>query len=592
MLEAGTVLIDNNFERGAKSFLYQTPSKIIIAKNASEVDCALLEIEQAIINGNFVAGYFSYELGYCFEPPFKEQLLHANNEPLIWMGVYKNRIEFSNEETQDLLDKQINGGGFRIRGPEYSQNQEQYSQKFSDIHRAIECGTIYQTNLTFMAKYRFWGSPIALYSALRKAQKTTCGAYVSTGESIILSRSPEIFFELKKTNIKVIPMKGTLARAKDVKDDKANIAELQNDEKQRAENLMIVDLMRNDLSRISEIGSVKVSKLFAIETYDTLHQMVSTIDAKLKRSTSISQIVRAIFPCGSITGAPKISAMEQIAIHETEPRGVYCGAIGHFTPDGFARFNVAIRTALIKQQEMTIGIGSGIVYDSNPRDEYLECKLKASFVEKAIPKFAIFETILWQKNFGFHRLERHLRRLKNSADALAIFIDEEGLIREIDKFASEITHDYARVRIELGERISIKEEAFIPTNNTMRFAISSTIMQSNNPWLCHKTTQREVYDNEWFNLCTNDKIDEVVYFNERGELTEGSRTNVFVDFGDGSLATPPIDCGLLPGILREELLETGRAKEQIIDRDSLKNAKQIYLGNSLRGLRKAILKSI
>ena len=592
MFKTGTILIDNNLEGDTKSFLYQKPSKIIIARNESEIESALLGIEQAISDGNFVAGYFAYELGYCFEPSLNEHLSIANSEPLIWMGVYKTRVELSNLEAQELLDKQIIGGGFRLGASEYSQSLEQYSQKFVALHKAIESGTIYQANLTFKAKYKFYGNPIALFCALREEQKTTCGAYIDTGSSVILSRSPEVFFEKSQSNIKVIPMKGTIARANEFNEDRANIEKLQNDEKQRAENLMIVDLMRNDLSRISEVGSVKVSKLFAVETYDTLHQMTSIIEADLMPRTNTSQLIKAIFPCGSITGAPKISAMEQIAKYETEPRGAYCGAIGHFTPDGFARFNVAIRTALISGQEMTLGIGSGVVYDSVTNEEYLECKLKASFVEKAISKFAILETLLWQKDFGFHRLERHLTRLKNSAFELGVNYSETQLMQKINNFKGAKTNDFERVKIELGEEIRLNSNEFIPSDDIITFAISPTIMQSNNPWLYHKTTMRNLYDSEWREINVNHSIDEIIYFNERDELTEGSRSNIFLDIGGENLITPPIQCGVLPGVLREELLESGKAKEQIISRDSFLNAKQVYLGNSLRGLRKAIIKSI
>ncbi len=591
MFKAGTILIDNNLIDGAPSFLYQNPIETIIAPSINHVQSALAQIQNALGRGYFLAGYFSYELGYCFEEVLEKHLQPSYNEPLIWFGVYKDREILTNSQIEEILQTAAIGGGFQLLSQKFSLSKEEYADTFAQIHNSIKAGTIYQTNFTFDVNFDFKGSPIALYLALRNQQKSKCGSLIIGDNFSILSRSPEIFFELNGADIMVMPMKGTITRSIDPVKDSKNIEKLQKDEKQRAENLMIVDLMRNDLSRISESGSVRVDKLFEVETYGTLHQMVSVINSRLRPNIGINEIIKAIFPCGSITGAPKISAQEQIRKYETRPRGIYCGAIGHFTPDNKAIFNVAIRTMTIKNNSLKMGIGSGIVHDSNADDEYQECLLKASFIDKSTKDFSIFETMLWNSEMGFVRKERHLKRLFNSAKALSKAINKEEILSLLENFKPDSGTKSARVKLEIHNEARLSYLEYKPSNDDMSFIISPTIMQSDNPWLFHKTSLRHLYDEEWQNLCQKAGADEIIYFNERGELTEGSRTNIFVKFGNGKIYTPPISSGLLPGILREEMLEAGKAEERIIHKSDFDQIQQFYLGNSLRGLRKAILKN-
>jgi len=429
----------------------------------------------------------------------------------------------------------------------------------------------------------FEGSPIALYEKLRGRQKAKYCAYIDFSDAQILSLSPELFFEKNRQNIETHPMKGTIST------DKENAFDiLLNDEKQRAENLMITDLMRNDLAKISRAGSVKVPKLFEIETYKTLLQMISRVKARLLPNKNAADILCSISPAGSITGCPKIRAEELIFEAENAPRDIYCGAIGMIEPKGNAKFNVAIRTSIIKENKLTLGIGSGIVYDSIAKKEYQECLLKSQFLTKAQDDFAIFETLLWTQEIGYQNLEMHLARLKNAAQHFGFRFDEDYIKHMLKNTADNIAWNKARIKISIDEtsdEVAIFE--FENDNKDWKIALSKTIIQTNNPWIYYKTTNRKTYDNEW-QYYKDRGIDEVIYQNEKGELTEGTRTNIFVDFGDKKLATPPISCGILNGILRQKLIENGDAYERILHADDLNAAQHIYVGNSLRGLKKAI----
>jgi para-aminobenzoate synthetase/4-amino-4-deoxychorismate lyase len=374
-------------------------------------------------------------------------------------------------------------------------------------------------------------------------------------------------------------MKGTLARGHD---DEAERSRLANSAKDRAENLMIVDLIRNDLSRIAESGSVEVSDLFRIETYPTLHAMVSTVRAKKRAEAGIADILRALFPCGSVTGAPKIRAMEILRELESSPRGAYCGAIGHFAPapdNRFsARFNVAIRTITISGGRGELGIGGGVVQDSRPDSEYEECLVKARFFETGRKPLALIETLRHER--GFVRLEQHLARMAASAEGLGFEFDD-GSARSAMYAAVRGREGRAlRVRLtldEAGQCLATAHE--LPPNPSFwTYRISPERTHSSDRLLRHKTSRRELYDRD------HPGCDETLFCNERGELTEGARSNIFVR-KDGILLTPPLEAGLLPGVLRAELLVRGEAREATLTPDDLKG--EVYLGNSLRGLIKA-----
>jgi para-aminobenzoate synthetase/4-amino-4-deoxychorismate lyase len=448
-------------------------------------------------------------------------------------------------------------------------------------------------NLTFKARFRLEGSPLTFYRDLRQRQRVAYAGIVDTGEVTVLSASPELFIEQAERVVATRPMKGTAPRAGTPEADREAREALAADEKQRAENLMIVDLMRNDLGRIADIGSVGVTDLFTVETFRTLHQMTSGVKATLKEGAGLLDLLKAIFPPGSVTGAPKIRAMELIRDYETEPRGVYCGAIGHLAPHGRARFNVAIRTAVVfRDGSGEMGIGSGIVFDSEGAKEYAECLLKMKFLTDPPRTFELIETLLHAPGQGYWLLERHLERLEASAKYFGFAFDPARARGALEREVAGRLGERLRVRLLLSEDGTIAVTSTPigaqEPGTVMRFVVSKTRLDSTDPFLFHKTTRRELYDGEWKHYAETSGADEVIYENERGELTEGSRTNLFID-GNGVLCTPPLACGLLPGVLRAELIATGKAVEKVLTASDLRSAGAVFLGNSVRGLVRAEL---
>jgi para-aminobenzoate synthetase/4-amino-4-deoxychorismate lyase len=406
-----------------------------------------------------------------------------------------------------------------------------------------------------------------------------CG-FVDDGQRQLLSLSPELFFDLAADGaLTVRPMKGTRARASSGSggDDNAERAALAASAKDRAENLMIVDLIRNDLSRIAAPGSVAVSDLFKVETYPTLHTMVSTVTARKRSDAGVAEILRALFPCGSVTGAPKIRAMEILRALETSPRGAYCGAVGYFAPDGSARFNVAIRTLTIQGGEGELGIGGGVVQDSKAGSEYAECLLKARFFETARRPIELIETLRWDG--GFTRLDAHLARMEKSAAVLGLRFSEAAARAALDA-AMAGRGGPARLRLVLDEAggHSATAHDLPPDPDHWTYRLADQPGDSADALLRHKVSWRDLYD------APHPGCDELIFRNERGELTEGARSNIFIEH-DGLLLTPPLTAGLLPGILRADLIAQGRAREATLMPGDLDGA--VWFGNSLRGLIRA-----
>jgi para-aminobenzoate synthetase/4-amino-4-deoxychorismate lyase len=386
-------------------------------------------------------------------------------------------------------------------------------------------------------------------------------------------------------------MKGTAPRAPDWRTDATAKLELRSHAKQRAENLMIVDLLRNDISRVAAVGSVKVDHLFTIETYPRFHTMTSGISAKLRPDIRLADIMRALFPCGSVTGAPKIRAMEIIRESEKGPRGVYCGAIG-FIDKARIAFNVAIRTLEVRDGAAEMGVGGGIVWDSLAEDEYAECLLKARFVTDATHDFHLIETMRWSPQEGFHLFRRHMARLARSARYFG-FVCEEATIRARLVAAVAAARGPQRVRLSLaaGGSVDVATSDFVmPAPGAVwRYTISDVRTNSTEPHYHHKTSIRDVYDGEWRRLQQARGIDEVVFLNERGEITEGSRTTLFLE-RDGQWLTPPLACGVLDGCLRREMIERADpiVEERVLRPNDLATG-QVWFGNSLRGLMKGEL---
>ncbi len=590
-LEETFVLLDNSSGGGPPSLLFSMPKAIVTAQEPAEVADAFQRIEEALASGLYAAGFLSYELGYALEQRLNHLMPRVRNMPLVWFGLYDAPRELTEADVDTWLRTHTRSGSYQFSSVSQAWSKEDYVQRFEKVQEKIRAGDIYQLNLTFKARFRLSGSPMTFYRDLRQRQRVAHGGIVDTGAVTILSASPELFIEQKGRTIETRPMKGTAPRAGTEDADLEARHELATNTKQRAENLMIVDLMRNDIGRISEIGSVEVTDLFTIETFRTLHQMTSGVRAMLKEEVGLIDVIRAIFPPGSVIGAPKIRAMELIADYETEPRGVYCGAIGMIGPDRTARFNVAIRTPVVfRDGTGEMGIGSGVVYDSVGANEYDECLLKLKFLTDPPRSFELIETLLWEDGRGFWLLERHLERLKASARYFSFRLDEAAVRAALHGAVEHSEHPRLRVRLLLAEDggVTVTPAPMPPANpdGVMRYVISPTRLDSSDSFLFHKTTRRELYDQEWKHFNETAGADEVVYLNERGGLAEGSRTNIFVEL-DGVLFTPPLSAGLLPGVLRAELLESGRAKEKPLRLEDLERADAVYLGNSVRGLLRA-----
>ena len=377
-------------------------------------------------------------------------------------------------------------------------------------------------------------------------------------------------------------MKGTAPRGRDAGEDARLKVWLQASEKDRAENLMIVDLIRNDMGRVARVGTVAVDDLFAVETYPTVHQMVSTVHAQLRNGVGPAEIVRALFPCGSVTGAPKIRAMEIIRELESRPRGVYCGAIGAFSPGGAAAFNVAIRTLTIAGGAGRLNVGGAIVADSTAHGEYEECLVKARYYKEERPAIALIETLRFSPDEGFVRANLHLERMARSAAALGIPFDPalSRMLMELVRGPNPL-----RVRLSLDEtgHFACSAETMDEPKPAWRYAVSGERVRGADPLARYKTDWRAVYDGEFARLKRETGCDEVLFLNERGDVAEGSRTNVFAVEG-GRFFTPPLSSGCLDGCLRRELIEQGKCEERALTIAGLDRAEKVYLGNSLRGL--------
>ncbi len=550
--------------------VFQRPLDVIRADSPAEVPAALKAVEAALGQRNHIAGWLGYELGYALEPRLVSRTPPG---PLLRLGVF-----------QAPESRMLEPAGRAYAGPlTLEWDEAAYCRRFARVKAYIAAGDIYQANLSCRAYFPFLGDPLVLYERLRVESEAAHCAFADFfdekmgGERQVLSLSPELFFDLAADGpITVRPMKGTLARHGE---DAAERAELAASPKDRAENLMIVDLIRNDLSRIAEPGSVAVSDLFKIETYPTLHTMVSTVTARKRAGVSAADILRGLFPCGSITGAPKIRAMEILHELESSPRGAYCGALGWFAPDGSARFNVAIRTLTISGDRGELGIGGGVVQDSDSAGEYAECRLKARFFEQNRRPIELIETLRYDQDFV--RLDAHLTRMRNSAATLGLSFDATTARAVLDGAVAGRTGPL-RIRLTLDEQGAHRAAAheLLPILNQegpphWSFRLAAQPTDSGDVLLRHKTNWRETYDQP------HPDCDELVFCNERGELTEGARSNLFVRRGD-VLLTPALKSGLLPGILRAELIAQGRAKEAILTPEDLDG--EVYFGNSLRGL--------
>lgn len=567
-----------------QSRYYDAPISLIEAHHPDDVPAALAAIEAALAGGKYVAGYASYELGLQVGKPLHAHMGHSRH-PILQFGVFER---FDNA-------KRPYGESYAPLPELKAQwSEADYLKRFERVKTYIEAGDIYQINLTFPYMGTSDKRPdfAALYGHLRGRQPVRYGGIIQLCDRHILSLSPELFFEIEGRTVRTRPMKGTAPRGATPSEDKAIGKAMQNDEKSQAENLMIVDLLRNDLSMIGQSGTTRVTDLFSLETYPTLHQMTSGIETTMREGVSATEVFASLFPCGSITGAPKRRAMDIIEELEDGPREPYCGAIGYFDPDGTTKFNVAIRTLTSTSHDAGFitryGVGSGVVYDSDGAQEYAECQLKSAIVT-ASPK--LIETLKWTPREGFARLDLHLTRLLKSASKLDYNIDLNDLFFELDKEVAEHTSS-RRIRIALSQsgNISIKSTKYAPFETPLKLSISKNTLTQNKQIYRSKTDSRAFYDGERNRLKSQMNCDEVLFINPQGQLCEGSFTSLFVKLPHSkTLQTPALSCGLLPGVLRQDMIETGQAEEAILSLTDLSHAENIFVGNSLRGLMPVIL---
>jgi para-aminobenzoate synthetase / 4-amino-4-deoxychorismate lyase len=581
--ETPFVLLDDARTTGAAAArLYVEPVEIVTTRRMDEVASALEALRTATRGGLHAAGYLAYEAGHALEPTLTPRVAPVAEGPLLWFGLFRGFTEIAPDDVASMLPP---AEGAWIGGPRPDIARADYDGAMDAVQALITAGDIYQANLTFGATVRTAGHPLALYSGLRGRARAGYGGVIHTGRDWILSLSPELFFACDGDRVWTRPMKGTAVRQADPVADKAAAEALKTDEKQRAENLMIVDLLRNDLSRVAVPGSVAVPELFRVETYPTVHQMTSTVTATLPGGRDAVDIIHALYPCGSITGAPKIRAMEAIADIEAAPRGVYTGSIGRIDAGGVAAaFNVAIRTLHLDEGTARLGLGSGVVADSNAPDEWAECLAKGAFI--ASPRaFDLIETMAFDPHHGIARLEGHLARMKASAAALGFRFDRHAARNELQA-ATFPLREARRLRVLLARSgvmaIETRRLPDVPTG-PVDVAIAPLPVDPDDIRLRHKTTDRRFYD------AARVGAFEVLFTDPDGCLTEGSFTNIFVE-RDGKLLTPPLSLGLLGGVLRQELIDDGRAIERTLRIDDLKNG--FFIGNSVRGLLPARLAAL
>ena len=560
-------------ERDTASYAFNGLRGEIVARRPEEVQPALTAVEEAVEDGLHAAGFLAYEaapgLGGILETSGRCDL------PLVWFGLFACRERIASGGLP-------RGGSYSMSPWEPSISRRAYAEAMEAIGKYIEAGDTYQVNFTFRLRASFRGDERALYHDLCLSQRAPYCAFLDLGRHQILSASPELFFGLRNGVLTARPMKGTRRRGRWAGEDARLARDLRTAAKERAENVMIVDLLRNDMGRVSEAGSVKVLRLWEVERYETVLQLTSTLRSRLRTGVGFVKLLTALFPCGSVTGAPKIRTTQIIASLEDSPRGIYTGCIGFVSPGPVARFNVAIRTVLIDRHYglAEFGVGGGITDDSSPQGEYAECLVKARVLKSPRPRFALLETILFEAGRDYFLLDRHLQRLRASADYFGFSYDAEAVVRALNQETAGFGAQDYRVRLTLGRcgEVEVGSSPLLRGPRSLKAAISTAAVDSSDPMLFHKTTHRRLYEGQRRRY---PGCDDVVMQNERGEATECCIGNLVVVIG-GEKRTPPVSSGLLPGTFRADLLARGKLRECVVTVEEARRAKELYLINSLR----------
>jgi len=561
------LLFDDARLDGAPARLYQTPQRVIAARRLDEVLPCLAQLQAAVRGGAHAAGFIAYEAGCALDPALASAARHGEG-PLLWFGL------FDGFEQMSVSDRLPSPDGAFAASPRPRVERTDYIAAAAQVREHLFAGDFYQANLTFGCDVPVAGDPLALYSRLRGASRAGWGGVVRHEGGWLLSLSPEQFFTLRSGVIEARPMKGTAPLS-------APPEALSEDEKSRAENLMIVDLIRNDLARVAEPGSVAVPELFAIETYPTLRQMVSRVTVRLRPGLDAVDVLRTTFPCGSVTGAPKVAAMLALRELELEARGAYTGAMGWIEPGGDAAFNVLIRTLQLTDggSSARLGLGSGLVVDSRAGDEWAECLAKGAFVTAAQPGIDLIETMRFDPHEGVIELDRHLDRLGQAASALGFRYNRHAARNELQAATfSRKTAGVARLLLSPTGVMAVEVRGLEPTADLpVRVALAPLPVPPSDFRLRFKTTDRGFYDR----ARAEGGAFETLFVDGDGCLTEGTFSSIFVERSD-KLLTPPLGRGLLPGVLRAKLIDEGRAEEADLTPDDLGDG--FYVGNMVRGL--------
>lgn len=562
---------------------FTNPVRVLVARKLEEILPLLQVVERWNNRGYYVAGYLSYEASPAFDSALETH--PVDDFPLVVFGIYENVKESENIAFQSDT-KQLKAQDSNLKTSlnwQQSLSKKEYIDRFQTIQNAIQLGDTYQVNFSLRQWADFQEQPIELFQKM--AVTAPYGAFLDLEDYAICSASPELFFSKKEDIITTRPMKGTIARGRTNDEDLQQKELLKKSGKDRAENVMIVDMIRNDLGRIAEAGTVKTPHLYSLEKYPTVWQMTSTVTAQTKRS--FSEIIAALFPCASITGAPKASTMQIIHQAEDTPRHIYTGSIGFIAPNGDMQFNVAIRTALIDKNlaRVEYGMGGGITTQSEAVKEYDECQLKTEIIRQERPQFDLLETMLWTPEEGVYLLKRHLERVAISAHYFDYELERDKIGTDIKKLSFSGAQKLRLLVYQDGEFEIENQPIQVIEKPTWKVALATYPVDSNNVFLYHKTTNRGLYNSH---LTAQRTVKDVILYNEKNELTESCYGNLVVEL-NGEFYTPPVECGLLNGTLRQELVELGWLQESILYPEDLAEADNIYIINSVRKFIKADL---
>ncbi|MEI4272560.1 aminodeoxychorismate synthase component I [Klenkia sp. LSe6-5] len=558
------------------AWLFRAPTRVVVARTAAEVRPALREVEAAVAGGAWAHGVLSYEAAPGLDPSLAVRGPEDGDPPLVWFGLSDGPTA-----APALVGGTSTGPWLLDR------TDAEHARAVEQVRALIAAGETYQVNLTDRLRAPC-ADPAALYADLVLAQRCAYGALVDTGTHTVASASPELFLEWSGRRVRTRPMKGTAARGRTTAEDDAVVAQLRSSPKERAENLMIVDLLRNDLGRVAEVGSVEVTELFTAERYPTVWQLVSEVRATLRPEVGLVELLAATFPCGSVTGAPKAAAMQAIADLEASPRGVYCGAVGWLAPPGepvSGRFSVAIRTAVVAGGQAVYGAGGGITWSSDAAAERRELRAKAAVLTAPTGEFELLETLGHTADAGFTHLPEHLARLADSADYLGHACDLAVVVTALEQAVAGRAASRVRLTLDRAGRVAVTVADLPGTTGPVRLAVDTVPVDSASPWLQHKTTRRDVYTAA---AARHPHADDVVLVNERGEVTETSIATLCVRL-DGTWWTPPTSSGCLPGTARARLVAEGVLAERVLAVADLHAAEELAVVSSLRGWRPAVL---